>query len=53
MHKFYAETENRSVPKQIKDWAKIGQIMIDNPDLPYQFVSEAVLATEEIKQGFV
>lgn len=47
----HAEAENRSVPKQIEYWAKIGQIMIDNPDLPYEFVRESLLATAEVKQG--
>ena len=47
----YAEAESRSLPKQIEHWAKIGKIMIDNPDLPYEFVHESLLATEEIKQG--
>ncbi|GAB1103329.1 MAG: hypothetical protein Sw2LagTSB_12190 [Shewanella algae] len=47
----HAEAENRSLPKQIEYWAKIGQIMIDNPDLPYEFVRESLLATEEVKQG--
>ncbi|ELE6601568.1 hypothetical protein RMQ50_004883 [Vibrio alginolyticus] len=49
--KVHAEAENRSVPKQIEYWAKIGQIMIDNPDLPYEFVKESLLASEEVKQG--
>ncbi|MEZ8236724.1 hypothetical protein AB6C62_24840 [Vibrio splendidus] len=47
----HAEAENRSVPKQIEYWAKIGQIMIDNPDLSYEFVRESILAAEEVKQG--
>jgi len=47
----YAEAESRSLPKQIEYWAKIGQIMIDNPDLPYEFVRESLLAAEEVKQG--
>jgi hypothetical protein len=51
--KVHAEAENRSLPKQIEYWAKIGQIMIDNPDLPYEFVHESLLATEEVKQGLV
>ena len=51
--KIHAEAECRSVPKQIEYWAKIGQIMIDNPDLSYEFVHEALLATEEAKQGMV
>ncbi len=49
--KVHAEAENRSVPKQIEYWAKIGQIMIDNPELPYEFVKESLLATQEVKQG--
>lgn len=51
--KAHAEAENRSVPKQIEYWAKIGQIMMDNPDLSYEFVHESLLATEEVKQGLV
>lgn len=51
--KIHAQAENRSVPKQIEYWAKIGQIMIENPDLPYDFVRETLLATEEVKQGMV
>ena len=47
----HAEAENRSLPKQIEYWAKIGQMMMDNPDLPYEFVRESLLATEEVKQG--
>ena len=49
--KVYAEAESRSVPKQIEYWAKIGKIMIDNPNLSYEFVHESLLATEEVKQG--
>ncbi len=47
----HAEAESRSLPKQIEYWAKIGQIMIDNPDLSYEFVHESLLANEEVKQG--
>ncbi|EPJ42986.1 MAG: hypothetical protein OFPII_44180 [Osedax symbiont Rs1] len=49
--RIHAEAESRSLPKQIEYWAKIGQIMIENPDLPYEFVHGSLLATEEIKQG--
>lgn len=47
----YAEAESRSLPKQIEYWAKVGQIMIDNPDLSYEFVHESLIAAEEVKQG--
>ena len=49
----HAEAESRSLPKQIEYWAKIGQIMIDNPDLSYEFVRESLLAAGEVKQGLV
>lgn len=51
--KVHAEAESRSVPKQIEYWAKIGKILIDNPDLSYQFVHESLLATEEMNRGLV
>lgn len=49
--KIHAEAESRSLPKQIEYWAKVGQVMMDNPDLPYNFVRESLLATQEVKQG--
>jgi len=42
---------DRSTPKQIEHWAKIGKIMEDNPDLPYEFVKQAVIAKAEIEAG--
>lgn len=33
-----ARALNRTPPKQIEHWAKIGKIMEDNPHLPYEFV---------------
>ena len=51
--KIHAKAENRSLPKQIEYWAKIGQLIIDNPELPYGFIQESLLATEEVKQGLV
>lgn len=42
---------NRTTPKQIEHWAKIGEIMEDNPDLPYEFVKQAIIAQAEKKAG--
>ena len=42
---------DRTTPKQIEHWAKIGKIMEDNPDLPYEFVKQAVIAKAEIEVG--
>jgi len=46
-----AKALNRTPPKQIEHWAKIGEIMEDNPDLPYEFVRQAVVAEAEREAG--
>jgi predicted transcriptional regulator len=42
---------NRSTPKQIEHWAKIGEMMEDNPELPYEFVRQAIIAKAEKEAG--
>jgi len=46
-----AKALNRTAPKQIEHWAKIGEIMEDNPDLPYEFVKQAIIAKAEREAG--
>ncbi len=46
-----AKAFNRTVPKQIEHWAKIGEMMEDNPDLPYEFVRQAIIAKAEKEAG--
>lgn len=46
-----AKAYNRTPPKQIEHWAKIGQIMEDNPELPYEFVKQAIIAQAEKEAG--
>ncbi|USE39156.1 ParD-like family protein [Endozoicomonas sp. SCSIO W0465] len=46
-----AKALNRTTPKQIEHWAKIGEIMEDNPDLPYEFVKQALIAKAELEAG--
>ncbi len=46
-----AKALNRTTPKQIEHWAKIGKMMEDNPDLPYEFVKQAVIAKAEKEAG--
>ncbi len=46
-----AKALNRTTPKQIEHWAKIGEIMEDNPDLPYEFVRHAIIAKAEKEAG--
>ena len=42
---------SRTPPKQIEHWAKIGEMMEDNPDLPYEFVKQAIIARAEKEAG--
>lgn len=46
-----AKALNRTPPKQIEHWAKIGEMMEDNPDLPYEFVKLAIIAKAEKEAG--
>ncbi len=45
------KASNRSTSKQIEHWAKIGEIMEDNPDIPYDFVKQVIVAKAEIEDG--
>jgi len=49
----HAKASKRSVPKQIEHWAQIGRIAEDNPDVPYEFIKDALLATAEVNSGKV
>jgi hypothetical protein len=49
--KIMAKALNRTAPKQIEHWAKIGEMMEDNPDLPYEFVKQAIIAKAEKEAG--
>lgn len=46
-----AKAFSRTTPKQIEHWAKIGEMMEDNPDLPYEFVKQAIIAQAEKEVG--
>lgn len=50
--KRYASVYSRSTPKQIEYWAKIGKIAEENPDLPYDFIKDVLLAMEEPSEPF-
>ena len=49
----YAPINSRSVPKQIEHWVKIGKVAEENPDLPYEFIKDAIEAKLEMEQGDV
>ena len=42
--------ERRSMTAQIEYWATIGKAAEDNPDLPFSFIRETLLAVEEMKE---
>jgi hypothetical protein len=41
----------RSIAGQIEYWAKIGQIVEENPDIPLPFIQDALIGREQIKAG--
>lgn len=45
-----AKALNRTPARQIEHWAKIGEMMEDNPDLPYEFVKQAIIAKAEMDE---
>ncbi|MBT4838559.1 MAG: hypothetical protein HON94_14560 [Methylococcales bacterium] len=49
--KILGTAHSRSTAKQIEHWAKIGKIMEDNPDLPYAFVQQSLIAQAEKQAG--
>jgi hypothetical protein len=49
----YAPINSRSVPKQIEHWVKIGKLAEENPDLPYNFIKDALEAKHEMENGDV
>lgn len=51
--KHYAAVSCRSVPGQIEYWSKIGKIVEDNPDLPYEFIKDILISLEDVKAGNV
>ena len=43
----YGSVLSRSIPKQIEYWSRIGKIAEENPDLPYSFIKDILLAKKE------
>ena len=51
--KRHATVYSRSTPKQIEYWSRIGKIAEENPDLPYSFIQDILLAQQEVDEGQV
>jgi len=47
----YASAMQRSVPKQIEYWARIGKAAEENPDLPVGFIVDILVGIEEDRAG--
>ena len=42
---------HRSLPKQIEYWSRMGKIAEENPDLPFSFIKDILLARAEDTSG--
>lgn len=47
------KAQQRSVPRQIEYWARMGKIADENPDLALSFVKDILLGIEETNAGDV
>ena len=46
--KVFSKVENRSIPRQIEHWAKIGKIAEENPDLTFNLIKDILIGLEEL-----
>lgn len=49
--KIKSKVFKRSIAGQIEYWAKIGQIVEDNPNLPLPMIQDILVGKEQIKSG--
>ena len=47
--KIKSKVEHRSMTSQIEYWATIGKAAEENPDLPFSFIKDTLMALEETK----
>lgn len=47
--KIKSKVEHRSMTSQIEYWATIGKVAEENPDLPFSFIKDTLMALEEAK----
>ena len=48
--KLEAKIEHRTIAGQIEFWAKVGRAALDNPDLPVDFIAEALISMAEPRE---
>jgi hypothetical protein len=49
--KAHSQALHRSVAGQIEYWAKMGEILEDNPDLSFSFVQEIIVGRAQAEAG--
>ena len=49
--KIKSKVFKRSIAGQIEYWAKIGQMIEENPDLPLPFIQDILVGREQIMAG--
>ena len=49
--KIKSKVFKRSIAGQIEYWAKIGQMIEENPELPLPFIQNLLVGREQIKAG--
>jgi hypothetical protein len=49
--KIRSKVFKRSIAGQIEYWAKIGEIVEENQDLPFSFIQNILFGKEQIKAG--
>ncbi len=47
--KVRSKVEKRSLAKQIEYWATTGELVEENPDLPYSFIKDILVGKEEAR----
>jgi len=49
--KIRSKALNRSLAGQVEYWAKMGEILEENPELPFSFVQDILIAKEEVNNN--
>jgi len=49
--KLRSRVMKRSVSGQIEYWAKIGELVEENPELPFHFIQELLIGKVEAEEG--
>jgi hypothetical protein len=51
--KIRSKVEKRSIAGQIEYWATMGEIVEENPDLPYSFIKDILIGKEQDGNNFL